>query len=96
MRAVEFLIPLSVLVGELDGKLDVRAVKTRVGVYLSTAAPEDTLQVRYALRKKSNISPAGRLHQQAFNNGLGTASYTFHKVITFNPNFVSQYRTAAG
>ena len=78
--AVEFLIPLTVLFRELNSEFEMRAVKTRVRIYLPAAAPEDLLQVRYVFRKKCNTSAARRVHQRAFNYRRRPASYTFHNV----------------
>ena len=56
LRAVEFLIPLTVNFRELNHEFEVRTMKTCVSIDLPTAAPEDLLQVRCVFRNKSNTA----------------------------------------
>ena len=80
LRAVEFLIPFAVLVGELNRKFEVRAMKACITLDLPTAGPEDAFQVRDVLEKKSKTSATSRVHQRAFNCRRRSASYTFHNI----------------
>jgi len=78
LRAVEFLIPLAVLVCELNHEFEVRAMKTCVSLDLPVAERKDPLHVRFVVRPEINISTRRGFRQRAFNYRRGPASYTFN------------------
>jgi hypothetical protein len=56
--AVELLISLTVFVGELDGKFEMRTVKTSVSIDRTAASAKDTGEDGPSRRKKGHASAA--------------------------------------